>query len=242
MKTDIQQPRAYFVTGTDTEIGKTLVSCALVYAMAQRGWKSVGMKPVAAGTTQQNGVLCNDDVEALKAASNFDWSNEALALAAKAVNPYLFNLPVAPHIAAQKEEQEIKLDVILDSYHLLHDLADAIIVEGVGGFRVPLNANVDSADMAQQLGLPVIMVVGMRLGCINHALLTAEVIAARGLHLAGWVANCAQKEMTFLQENCQAIRERLNAPLLGCIPYLEAPTLEKAASYLDLTLLIKKMP
>jgi len=108
-------------------------------------------------------------------------------------------------------------------------------VEGVGGFRVPFNATEDSADMAQQLNLPVVMVVGMRLGCINHALLTAEAIAARGLRLAGWVANCAQTEMAFLQENLTAIRERLNVPYLGCIPYLENPGAEQAFKYLELT-------
>jgi len=224
-------PRAFFVTGTDTEIGKTLVSCTLLYAMVHQGWKSVGMKPVAAGAELQDGVWCNEDVMALKAVSNVQCNAEL----DKLINPYLFKLPAAPHVAALQEHSQIELDVIINSYQQLTQHADAIVVEGVGGFRVPFNATEDSADMAQQLNLPVVMVVGMRLGCINHALLTAEAIAARGLRLAGWVANCAQTEMAFLQENLTGIRERLNVPYLGCIPYLENPGAEQAFKYLELT-------
>ncbi len=236
----VHEPLAFFVTGTDTEIGKTLVSCALLYTMGQQGWKCTGMKPVAAGATEQDGVWRNDDVEALKAVSNLLWENDAAGLGTRAVNPYLFKLPAAPHIAAAREGRDIELAVILASYQRLADIAEAIIVEGVGGFRVPLNAGHDSADLAQQLNLPVILVVGMRLGCINQALLSAEAIAARGLRLAGWVANCAQNEMAFLQENCQALRDRLNAPLLGCIPYLDTPEPAVAATYLDLTVLLEE--
>ena len=236
----LDKPLAFFITGTDTEIGKTLVSCTLLYSLARLGRKSIGMKPVAAGAIEVDGVWRNEDVEAIKAASNLIWENDAVDSIYNAVNPYLFKLPAAPHIAAQREDQEIDLEVILMSYQRLTEIAEAIIVEGVGGFRVPLNAEVDSADMAQQLNLPVILVVGMRLGCINQALLSAEAIAARGLPLAGWVANCAQKEMAFLQENCQALSERLNAPMLGCIPYLEKPEPGNAAPYLDLTVLIKE--
>ena len=225
------KPRAFFVTGTDTEIGKTLVSSALLYAMVQRGWQSVGMIPVAAGAEVINGVWCNEDVVALQAVSNIQRNAELDTL----INPYLFKLPAAPHVAAQQEQRNIELDVIVKSYQQLTRHAEAIIVEGVGGFRVPFNATEDSADMAQQLNLPVVLVVGMRLGCINHALLTAEAIAARGLRLAGWVANSAQTEMAFLQENLTAIRERLNAPYLGCIPYLAKPEAEQAFKYLELT-------
>lgn len=233
---------AYFVTGTDTEIGKTLVSTALLHSFVQRGLKSIGMKPVASGAFLQKGVWCNEDVIALHKAGNVMLPDELLGLA----NPYLFKLPAAPHVAARHEttresthdSSQIQLKKILDCYAQLQAHAEAIVVEGVGGFRVPFNDTEDSADMAQQLKLPVILVVGMRLGCINHALLTAEAIAARGLTLAGWVANSAQEEMAHLSENVAALRERLNAPVLGCIPKLETPTAAVAASYLDLNLFV----
>jgi len=226
-----KSPLAFFVTGTDTEIGKTLVSCALLHALAQQGWRCAGMKPVAAGADLIDGVWRNEDVVALSAASN-------VKPAARLINPYLFRLPAAPHIAAQQEQRQISLELIIDSYQELTAQAEAIIVEGVGGFRVPFNATQDSADLAQSLHLPVVLVVGMRLGCINHALLSAEAIAARGLTLAGWVANSAQKEMTYLQENLTALRERLNAPCLGSIPLMDLPDPAVAAGYLDLSALI----
>jgi dethiobiotin synthetase len=221
----------YFITGTDTEIGKTLVSSALLHCFVQRGLKSIGMKPVASGATLQNGVWCNEDVLALNAASN-------VQAPAQLINPYLFKQFIAPHIAAKIENQPIKLATILTSYQQLTTHAETIIVEGVGGFCVPFNAQEDSADLAQQLNLPVILVVGMRLGCINHALLTVEAIAARGLTLAGWVANSAQGEMNYLAENVATLRDRISAPLLGCIPWLEKPTAEAAAKYLDLSVLL----
>jgi dethiobiotin synthetase len=230
------RPPSVFVTGTDTEIGKTLVSSALVYAMAQQGWRCAGMKPVAAGAELHNGVWVNEDVAALKAVSNLESATGLDNL----INPYLFKLAAAPHIAAKQEQRQIDLQVIMQSFQKLATYADALVVEGVGGFRVPFNATEDSADMAQQLNLPVILVVGMRLGCINHALLTAEAIAARGLHLAGWVANSAQKEMGYLQENLAALKDRLSAPFLGYIPYLDKPDAARAAGFLELTALIKK--
>ena len=224
---------AFFVAGTDTEIGKTLVSCALVHTMVQRGWQSVGMKPVAAGAEWIDGRWQNEDVAALTAVSN-------VQAPADLINPYLFRLAAAPHIAARQEQRDIHIESIVQSYRQLTDSADAIVVEGVGGFRVPLNDTKDSADMAVQLNLPVVLVVGMRLGCISAALLCAEAIAARGLKLAGWVANSAQNEMAYLQENLTALRNRLDAPCLGCIPHMEQPDPAKAAGYLELTTLIKQ--
>lgn len=233
MKKQMKSPLAFFVTGTDTEIGKTLVSSALLYTLVQQGLKSIGMKPIASGAFLQKGVWCNEDIIALNKAGNVTLPAEL----AKLTNPYLFKLPAAPHIAAQHESQQIQLTTILDCYQQLKNHAEAIVVEGVGGFRVPFNAHEDSADMAQQMKLPVILVVGMRLGCINHALLTAEAIAARGLTLAGWVANSAQEEMAHLSDNVAALRERMTAPLLGCIPLLEKPSAIAAAAYLDLTVI-----
>lgn len=222
-----------FVTGTDTEIGKTLVSSALLYAMQQQGWRSVGMKPVAAGAEWQDGGWHNEDVDALIANSNVDAAEELVC-------PYLMQTPAAPHIVAGLEKIAISLPHIHQCYQQLRQLSDAVVVEGVGGFCVPLNEQHTTADLAQSLNLPVIMVVGMRLGCINHALLTAEAIAARGLNLLAWVANTADPAMLYLDENVAALRARIAAPLLGQIPRLNVPEDQKArsaASYLDLNLL-----
>ena len=180
------------------------------------------MKPVAAGT-DANGK--NDDVEALIAASTVSAPREL-------INPYLFAPAIAPHIAAQESGREIDIARILDAYAALSRLADSVIVEGVGGFCVPLGARTDSADLAQQLGLPVILVVGMRLGCINHALLTQQAIAARGLSLAGWIANRIDPAMARFDENLAALDARIEAPLLGVIPAHSTP--ENAARGLRL--------
>lgn len=231
----MHQPKAYFVTGTDTEIGKTLVSSALVYAMAQQGWRSVGMKPVAAGAELIDGSWRNEDVQALLAVSNLAGLDELGGL----INPYLFRLAAAPQVAAHAEGRAIDLAHIVASYRQLAAKVEAIVVEGVGGFCVPLNERHDTADMAQQLQLPVILVVGMRLGCISHALLSVEAIAARGLKLVGWVANSAQREMAFLPDNLSALRQRIAAPLLGSIPYLPKATAAQAAQYLDFTILFQ---
>ncbi len=228
----MSERKDYFVTGTDTEIGKTLVSCAILYGLVQQGWRSVGMKPVAAGAEWIDGNWCNEDVTALIAASN-------VPADPKLVNPYLFKLAAAPHIAAVQEQCQIEIAMILQSFHQLRSVAKAVVVEGVGGFRVPLCATQDSADLAQQLALPVVLVVGMRLGCISAALLTAEAIRARGLRLAGWVANSAQTEMAQLQENLSALQERLDAPYLGYIPHLNHPDPGQAFGYLDLSVLFK---
>ncbi|MBS1189329.1 MAG: bioD [Rhodocyclaceae bacterium] len=200
---------AWFIAGTDTEIGKTFVACTLLHAARARGWSAVGMKPVAAGTAPDG---TNEDVEQLRAASSLD-------LPLRLINPYLFQAPIAPHIAAAEEGIDIDFARIGKAYGELAAQADVVVVEGVGGFRVPLGEDRDSADLAVALGLPVILVVGMRLGCISHALLTAEAIAARGLTLAGWVANRVDPAMTRFEENLAALRRRLPAPLLGVVPH-----------------------
>jgi dethiobiotin synthetase len=221
----------YFVTGTDTEIGKTLVSCALLAALAQQGLRAAGMKPVAAGAQWIDGAWHNEDADLLAAHGN-------LAVPPQLANPYLLREPIAPHIAAALEQREIDLPHIIDCYRSLAALADAVVVEGVGGFRVPLNAHADTADLAQQLALPVILVVGLRLGCISQALLTAEAIAARGLRLAGWVANTGTAEMPFADDNCATLAARLNAPLLGRIPRLAVPHAALALPYLNFSSLL----
>lgn len=209
------RPYDFFVTGTDTEIGKTLVSSALLLALAQRGLSTAGMKPVASGAELLDGVWHNDDVDALMAASS-------VACPMELVSPYLMQTPAAPHIVAGLENVTISAVQIQSCYAQLTQQADAVVVEGVGGFCVPLNDQLTTADLAQQFALPVILVVGMRLGCINHALLTAEAIAARGLRLAGWVANTVDPDMLYMNENLAALQQRLAAPLLGQIPRLPA--------------------
>lgn len=219
-----------FVTGTDTEIGKTLISSALIHALVRTGARTAAMKPVAAGATsvKESGteVWHNDDADQLRQASNVDLPMDSTV-------PYLLRAPAAPHIVAKQEGVTIDLAHIVRTYEQVASQADAVVVEGVGGFCVPLNDEADTADLARELDLPVIMVVGLRLGCINHALLTAEAIAARGLKLAGWVANTVDAGMAYAEDNVEALVQRLPAPLLGCVPRLAAPLPSAAADYLD---------
>lgn len=222
------EKQAYFITGTDTGVGKTLISSALVHRFAGQGLRSVGMKPVAAGCVPRNGRLMSEDVERLVAASNVEAPLDL-------VNPYALAPAIAPHIAAQQAGTRLELATIVTAYERLLDLSDAVIVEGVGGFCVPLDDRHDTADLAQTLALPVILVVGMRLGCLNHALLTAEAVARRGLRLAGWVANRIDAEMPVYEENLQTLRQRLAAPCLGVLPWLgPQATAAEAAGYLQL--------
>lgn len=221
---------ALFVTGTDTEIGKTLVSSALLYAFVQAGLRVAAMKPVAAGVTLHNGVRVNEDIELLRAQANIELPEHEMT-------PYLWDEPIAPHIAAQKRGVVMRAEVIRQAYLAAAQRADAIIVEGVGGFCVPLSCEENMADVAVALNLPVVMVVGMRLGCINHALLTAEAIRARGLTLAAWVANTVDRNMPYRDENIQTLSEALAAPCLGRVPYLDEPSAELAAGYLDISCL-----
>ena len=206
-----------FVTGTDTEIGKTLVSCALLLHWHRQGFSALGLKPVAAGAEEINGEWHNEDVDALAACSNVP-----LPLAAR--TPYLLRTPAAPHIAAELEGTRIEPQVILSHIAQARPHAQAVVVEGVGGFRVPLNEQADTADLAVSLNWPVVMVVGMRLGCINQALLTYEAILARGLRVVGWVANAGLHDMAYPDENVRALQQRIHAPLLGVIPRLEGST------------------
>ena len=216
----------YFVTGTDTEIGKTLVSCTLLHALAHAGVRAAAMKPVAAGAELRDGAWHNEDIDLLVAAAS-------VALPVDLTTPYLLRDAAAPHIAAAQEGVNIDLAHIPDCYARVAAAADAVVVEGVGGFRVPLSRTQDTADLAQQLGLPVVLVVGMRLGCLNHALLTADAIAARGLTLAGWVANVVDPCMRYGVDNVVALTERLNVPMLGTIPRLPSADPSLAVPHLD---------
>lgn len=205
---------AWFVTGTDTGIGKTFATCALLRGSVQRGLRAVGMKPVAAGAEQINGRLINEDTAALMAAGN-------VTAAAALITPYCLQAAIAPHLAARDEGIHIEFDVLTNALGRLRAQADRVFVEGAGGLLVPLGPDRDYADLARALDLPVILVVGMRLGCINHALLTVAAIHSRGLKLAAWVANRVDPAMQRFEDNLESLRERIEAPLLGVIGYGE---------------------
>ncbi|MGF6965990.1 dethiobiotin synthetase [Paraburkholderia sp. WC7.3g] len=227
-----------FVTGTDTEIGKTFVSSALLRGFVREGLQAAAMKPIAAGAFEVNGVLHNEDADLLDAASS-------VLLPPAMRTPYLLKEPAAPHIAAALENVSFDLEHIVACHSQALKLAEVVVVEGVGGFRVPLTATRDTADLAVALKLPVVLVVGMRLGCISHALLTAEAIVARGLTLAGWVANRIDPDMTFPDENIASIRAHLaqayDAPLLGVVPHISPPSPELAAQQLDIRRLLQTL-
>lgn len=205
----------YYITGTDTEIGKTFVACAMMHALKARGINVAPMKPVAAGTINLNGVYVNEDVAALMAAAGNRFSLWD-------VNPFCFSEEIAPHIAAQHVAQTIDLDVIAAAYARLNAASDMVLVEGAGGFLVPMNATQSMAEIPKALGLEVILVVGMRLGCINHAVLTVEAIRARGLTLTGWIANSPAAQMAAYEENLDTLKALIDAPLLATIPHIPA--------------------
>ena len=216
----------YFVTGTDTNVGKTLISCALLYAFAAQGKSVAGMKPVAAGCDADD---LNNDVKQLRAATN-------VLTSLGQINPYSFLYPIAPHIAARKAGVSINFERILESFNELTAQAEVVIVEGAGGFMVPLNDTQDSADLAIALDLPIILVVGMRLGCLNHALLTIKVIEDCGLTCAAWVANILDPNMAAIRDNIQALQERISAPLLCVVEYLAIPDAREVSTQLNLQL------
>ena len=214
-----------FVTGTDTGVGKTLVSAAFVHALARAGLKAVGMKPIAAGSTEVEGRLANEDVDTLAAEAS-------IALPVQMTSPYILREACAPHVAAKLEGVTIEKSALFDAYRQTAGQAEAVVVEGVGGFRVPLTDDFDTADLAAGLALDVILVVGLRLGCLNHALLSAESIAARGLKLAGWVANQVDPTMPHQQASVAALQSRLPAPLLGSVPWMDRPSAAVAAGHI----------
>lgn len=224
--------RGVFVTGTDTGVGKTVVCCAIVVALRARGLRVAPMKPVAAGAVSRDGTWANEDTIALAEAAGPD------APPFDAITPLLFREPMAPHIAAVREGREIELGPLVEAWRRLAAKADFTVVEGIGGFRVPLAAALDSADLASALGLPVILVVGLRLGCLNHALLTAQAVERAGLRLGGWVANALDPAMAAQEENVAALVERLPAPLLGHLRFAPGGSSRDIAGQLDLAPLL----
>lgn len=216
----------YFVTGTDTGVGKTLVASALVHLHARRGLRAAGMKPVASGAFHDGQRWRNEDADALEAAANVSLPHEL-------VNPYLFRSATAPHLAAAEEGRPIDIDHLESCYRRIAAAAEVTIVEGAGGFMVPLDGRHDTSDLAARLGLPVILVVGIRLGCISHALLTQQAIRARSLTLAGWVANRVDPDEAYAQAMVESLRQRIAAPLLADLPWRPQAGAGWAAGLLD---------
>lgn len=217
----------FFVTGTDTEIGKTVIAAGVVHVLAANGRRVAAMKPVASGAEQTDVGLRNEDALHLIAAANVEAGYAE-------VNPYCFEPPIAPHLAAGEAGIDIRPGVILDAAAALAARADALVVEGVGGWQVPLAPGFGIPELARELGLPILLVVGLRLGCINHARLSAESMLASGCSLAGWVGNVATAEpMAREAANIGSLKQLLPVPCLGIVPHLSAATPEAVAAHLD---------
>lgn len=217
-----------FITGTDTEIGKTQVTCALLNTLNKKNIKTAGMKPVASGAELDNERLVNEDAMKLIQASSVKFAYEL-------VNPYVFKEPASPHISARLENRQIDLDKVVSCYKEIDSQTDFVAVEGVGGWLAPLSDANTVADMANSLELPVVMVVGMRLGCLNHALLTAQHIQQSNLKLVGWIANCVENKFPYLNENIKTLVARIDAPLIGRLGFNEdsfSPEYERSISLL----------
>lgn len=223
--------QAYFIAGTDTDVGKTTIAAGLLAAARRKGWSTLAAKPVASGCTSSAQGLRNSDALALMAQSS-------IVLPYEQVNPYAFEPAIAPHVAARETGVLLEVGALQTAMEdLLAHQADFTLVEGAGGWRVPLSAQANLSDLAIALKLPVILVVGVRLGCINHAVLSAEAIVRDGLPLAGWVANVVDPHTSRLQDNLDSLVERLPAPCLGRVPWLERATAQTVADHLHLELL-----
>lgn len=222
--------QAYFITGTDTAIGKTLIASSLLKLATDRGLSTLGLKPVSAGCELSEGQWTNEDARELMRLSSIkpDYA---------AVNPVALREAMAPHIAAEREGMRIGPADLARHCRESLSKADFVVIEGAGGWLVPLDDRETMADLAARIGCPVILVVGMRLGCINHALLTAASVRRHGLPLAGWVANHVDPAMAVPDENVLALAERIDAPLLGRVPFIPGADLEAATSHLNLKIL-----
>ena len=216
-----------YVTGTDTGIGKTLASCALLHALRGRGLRALGMKPVASGCDWIDGGWRNADALALQAAGD-------PGAAYADINPFALQQPLAPELAARDSGTEVTLTPILAAHARLASVADAMVVEGVGGWAAPLSATLDQADLVRALRLPVVLVIGLRLGCLSHALLSARAIAADGLRLAGWIGSHVDPHMARVDDNLAMLRARLPAPCWGVLPHRPDAAPESLAGCLQI--------
>ncbi|MGC7839363.1 dethiobiotin synthase [Pseudomonas wayambapalatensis] len=223
--------QAYFIAGTDTDVGKTTIAAGLLRAARNLGRSTLAAKPVASGCTVSPKGLRNSDALALI-------DESSIKLPYEQVNPFAFEPAIAPHVAAREAGVALSVPTLRDAMQqVLAHGADFTLIEGAGGWRVPLSDHANLSDLAIALKLPVILVVGVRLGCINHALLSAEAIARDGLQLAGWVANIVDPRTSRLEENLASLAERLPAPCLGRVPWLKPAAAEAVAEHLDLDLL-----
>ncbi|QVM91052.1 dethiobiotin synthase [Pseudomonas entomophila] len=223
--------QAYFIAGTDTDVGKTTIAAGLLRAARQQGLSTLAAKPVASGCAVSGKELRNSDALALI-------DESSIKLPYEAVNPFAFEPAIAPHVAAREAGVALNVSTLSDAMrHVLAQGADFTLIEGAGGWRVPLSDTANLSDLAIALKLPVILVVGVRLGCINHALLSAEAIALDGLQLAGWVANIVDPRTSRLEENLSSLAERLPAPCLGRVPWLKQAGADAVAEHLQLDLL-----
>jgi dethiobiotin synthetase len=213
--------KSFFITGTDTGVGKTCATVALMHYFKQQGQTVLGMKPVAAGCEWMDGQFKNEDALLLQehASDQLQYTD---------INPYAFELPVSPHLAAK--DNPVKIEKIVESFIAISNKAEVVLVEGAGGWFAPLNKEQDIADLAQALNIPVILVVGIKLGCINHAKLTFQAINATDIQCHGWLAVCNDADMQCLGKNIETIKEMASAPLLGVLPYMKKIDYQKLAS------------
>jgi dethiobiotin synthetase len=209
--------RGYFITGTDTNVGKTWATLALMRYFQSQGKSVIGLKPVASGCTVQDGILVNEDALLLQ-------KNASVRLDYHTINPYAYEPPVSPHIASK--DNRVELDVIVDGFDAIKEQAQIVLVEGAGGWYSPLNAKQDNSDLALALNLPVLLVVAIKLGCINHATLTYQAILNSGAHCAGWIAVCVNSSELCIDENIETLKKRLDSPLLGVLPYMANPNFD----------------
>ena len=225
----------FFITGTDTEIGKTFVASLLIKLLAQEGLNVVGMKPIASGAKIIDGSLKNDDALSLIQASN-------VVVDYNEINPYVFEPAISPHLAAAAAGVEIDLKKIKKNFDHLQNKSDVVIVEGVGGWYAPLTSNCTVADLAEELNLPIILVVGIRLGCLNHALLTAQAIQQSGLSIAGWIANHVEEDFSVAKENISTLKHFLNDfSFLGSIPYQTNLAIKDSKHHINKNELINRL-
>lgn len=204
--------KSYFITGTDTGVGKTCATVALMYYFKQQGQTVLGMKPIAAGCEWLDGQLKNEDALLLQ-------ENASLQLPYQKINPYAYELPVSSHLAGKKNP--VRIDTVVQRFNDLSNKVDVVLVEGAGGWLAPINEQEDIADLVKALDIPVIIVVGIKLGCINHAKLTFQAINNIGVKCSGWLAVCIEPNMLKADENIETLKKQISAPLLGIFPYME---------------------
>ncbi len=209
---DLPESKGFFITGTDTGVGKTVITVALMEWLKQQGKTVIGMKPIAAGCEWQGERWVNDDALQLQ-------QHSSVKLPYETVNPYAFKKPISPHLAAEADGELISIERLKRESQLLEQQADCLVVEGAGGWEVPLNRQERIADLAKAINYPVILVVGLRLGCINHALLSIAAIEQSGLKCAGWIANQVDPDMAYLEENRETLQQNIKAPMLAFVPF-----------------------